>query len=198
MLCYIYVYLTSNFIFLFISYMSSSSEIQDPTSFSGQNMPVNSTFTQTCNLFSQYWKQNSTFPDLTLGRRVPPAATMNLFPVVETPRGTAAQKQQDQSRTMTIFYNSQVVVFGDIAPKKVKEIMKLAEQGAAQKASKPAEPIKNIVVSGSGLPIARRNSIARFFEKRKDRISARTPYQAKDVSKQDGNKTWLGLGAQSQ
>ncbi|XP_076906242.1 protein TIFY 10A-like [Bidens hawaiensis] len=174
--------------------MSSSSEIQDSTSFSGQNMPVNSTFTQTCNLFSQYLKQNSTFPDLTLGRRVSPAATMNLFPVVETPR---AQKQQDQSRTMTIFYNGQVVVFGDLAPEKVKEIMTLAEQGAAQKASKPAEPSKNIVVSGSGLPIARRNSIARFFEKRKDRISARAPYQAKVVSKQDDNKTWLGLGAQS-
>ncbi|XP_076908248.1 protein TIFY 10A-like [Bidens hawaiensis] len=173
--------------------MSSSSEIQDSTSFSGQNMPANSTFTQTFNLFSQYLKQNSTFPDLTLGRRVPLAATMNLFPVVETPR----EKQQDQSRTMTIFYNGQVVVFGDLAPEKVKEIMTLAEQGAAQKA-KPAEPTKNIVASDSGLPIARRNSIARFFEKRKDRILARAPYQAKDVSKQDDNKTWLGLGAQSQ
>ncbi|KAJ0780333.1 putative transcription factor TIFY family [Helianthus annuus] len=185
--------------------MSSSPEIEDSCSFSGQNLPVKapvkSSFSRTCNLFSQYLKENNTFPDLTLGRRAPPAAaTMNLFPMVETPpRATVDQqpKQQDQSRTMTIFYNGQVLVFDDLAPEKVKEIMKLAEQGAAKKAPKPDEPSKNIVVSGSGLPIARRNSIASFLKKRNDRITARSPYQAKDVSKQDDNKTWLGLGAES-
>nr|AXX71272.1 jasmonate ZIM-domain [Echinacea purpurea] len=187
--------------------MSFSPEIEDTCSFSGQNLPVRapgkSSFSRTCTLFSRYLKENSTFPDLTRGRRALPAATMNLFPTVETPRAmvhqqpTTTQKQHDQSNTMTIFYNGQVVVFDDLAPEKVKEIMKLAEQGAALKAPKPEESSKNIVVSGSGLPIARRNSVASFLKKRNDRITARSPYQAKDVSKQDDSKTWLGLGAQS-
>ncbi|KAI7748336.1 hypothetical protein M8C21_027984 [Ambrosia artemisiifolia] len=180
--------------------MSSSPEIEDSCSFSGQNMPVRppekSSFSRTCNLFSQYLKENHTFPDLTLGRRGPTAATMNLFPMIET-QPAAHKQQDDQSRTMTIFYNGQVVVFDDLAPEKVKEVFKLAEQGAAQKARKPDESSKNIVVSGYGLPIARRNSIASFLKKRNDRITALSPYQAKDVPKQDDNKTWLGLGADS-
>ncbi|KAI3742142.1 hypothetical protein L1987_59822 [Smallanthus sonchifolius] len=145
------------------------------------------TFSQTCNLFSQYLKENSTFPDLTLGRRT---ATMSLFPMAETPRATAvaAQKPQDQSRTMTIFYNGQVLVFNDLAPEKVKEIMNLAEQGGAQKPPKT-------VVAASDLPIARKASLARFLEKRKDRV--RSPYPVHDVSKQEDSKEWLGLGARS-
>ncbi|KAI3694437.1 hypothetical protein L1987_77402 [Smallanthus sonchifolius] len=188
--------------FTHLQIMSSSSEVVDSSSFSGQNPPEKFTFTQTCNLFSQYLKGNNTFPDLTLGRRVvPPTATMKLFPMVETPRATvqqpatAVQKRQDQLRTMTMFYNGQVIMFNDLAPEKVEEIMKLAEQGAAPK---PDQHSKNIIVSGSDLPIARKASIARFLEKRKERVTGRSPYEAKDVSKQDEkNKAWLGLGAQS-
>ncbi|KAD3068423.1 hypothetical protein R6Q59_017569 [Mikania micrantha] len=181
--------------------MSSSSEIVDSGRNSSQNMslrpPERSSFSKTCNLFSQYLKENSTFPDLTLGRR---AATMSLFPVTETARATVhtqAQKQQDQSRTMTIFYNGQVIVFNDLAPEKVEEIMKVAEQGVAQKHPKPVEPSNHTVVDNSDLPIARKASLARFLEKRKDRITARSPYQVHDVSKQEDNKEWLGLGARS-
>ena len=136
--------------------------------------------------------------------RVPPStATMNLFPMVETPRAavqqpasTAGQKQQDQSKTMTIFYNGQVIVFNDLSPEKAKEIIKLAENGAPQKPQKLDEPLKNTVVNASDLPIARKASLARFLEKRKDRITSRSPYQVEDVSKQDDSKSWLGLGAQ--
>ncbi|KAD5317428.1 hypothetical protein E3N88_17374 [Mikania micrantha] len=161
--------------------MSSSSEIVDSSSFSGQYTPEKTSFSQTCNVFSD---------------RVPPTATMNLFPAVGITRATVqqpVQKQIDQSRTMTIFYNGQVITFDDLSPEKVKEILKLAEQGAALKPPKPDESSRNIVVSD--LPIARKASIARFLEKRKDRITARSPYQAQDVSKQDDKKTWLGLGS---
>ncbi|KAL8191813.1 hypothetical protein R6Q57_028544 [Mikania cordata] len=217
--------------------MSSSSEIVDSGRNSGQNMslrpPERSSFSKTCNLFSQYLKENSTFPDLTLGRFLISsksklnlsvnvvdeflkyvkfeffmilmcsgrrAATMSLFPVTETARATVhtqAQKQQDQSRTMTIFYNGQVIVFNDLAPEKVEEIMKVAEQGVAQKHPKPDEPSNRTVVANSDLPIARKASLARFLEKRKDRITARSPYQVHDVSKQEDNKEWLGLAARS-
>ncbi|KAJ0928867.1 putative transcription regulator Others family [Helianthus annuus] len=43
------------------------------------------------------------------------------------------------------------------------------------------------------LPIARKASLARFLEKRKDRVTARSPYQVHDVSKQEDSKEWLGL-----
>ncbi|XP_071697580.1 protein TIFY 10A-like [Rutidosis leptorrhynchoides] len=177
--------------------MSTSSEIVDSGRFSGQHTPVRaperSSFSQTCNLFSQYLKENGSFPDLTLGRMVPPStATMNLFPMTETSR---AVQKEDQPKSMTIFYNGQVMVFNDLTPEKVKEIMKLAESGGSPKPPKPEEPLKNTFVSGSDLPIARKASLARFLEKRKDRITARAPYQTQDVSKVDDSKTWLGLGA---
>ncbi|XP_071721444.1 protein TIFY 10A-like [Rutidosis leptorrhynchoides] len=187
--------------------MSTSSEIVDSGWFSGQNTPVRScersSFSQTCNLFSQYLKENGGFPDLTLGRRVlPSTATMNFIPMTETPRAAVPQpaatvpKQHEQSRSMTIVYNGQVMVFNDLGPEKVKEIIKLAESGGSQKPSKPEEPLKNTFVSSSDLPIARKASLARFLEKRKDRITSRSPYQSQDVSKQGDSKAWLGLGAQ--
>ncbi|CAI9297537.1 unnamed protein product [Lactuca saligna] len=195
--------------------MSTSSEIVDSGRFSGQNMPSRapekSSFSQTCNLFSQYLKENATFPDLTLGRRTAPStATMNLFPMAETtptpvqPQTTAGQ---NQSRPMTIFYNGQVIVFNDLAPEKVKEILMLAGKGVPQKPTKPEELSNNMVHDSikiqrpqpvvADLPIARKASLARFLEKRKDRITARSPYQTQGDSKQEDSKTWLGLGAQS-
>lgn len=51
------------------------------------------------------------------------------------------------------------------------------------------------------LPIARRASLHRFLEKRKDRITSRAPYQisssaAASPSKADDGKSWLGLSSQ--
>ncbi|KAJ8751090.1 hypothetical protein K2173_016271 [Erythroxylum novogranatense] len=49
------------------------------------------------------------------------------------------------------------------------------------------------------LPIARRASLHRFLEKRKDRITSKAPYQTATlragVTKPAENKPWLGLGA---
>lgn len=47
------------------------------------------------------------------------------------------------------------------------------------------------------LPIARRASLTRFLEKRKDRLTAKVPYHKPGAGpKQEENKGWLGLGAQ--
>ncbi|MCE2055186.1 hypothetical protein HAX54_042144 [Datura stramonium] len=59
----------------------------------------------------------------------------------------------------------------------------------------PSQPIV------SDLPIARRASLTRFLEKRKDRLTTKVPYQISNphkhtASKQEENKAWLGLGAQ--
>ncbi|MCD7466400.1 hypothetical protein HAX54_003052 [Datura stramonium] len=55
--------------------------------------------------------------------------------------------------------------------------------------------------SVADLPIARRNSLTRFLEKRKDRITATAPYQIcnkkiANSNNDENNKAWLGLGAQ--
>ncbi|XP_008792846.2 protein TIFY 10a [Phoenix dactylifera] len=59
---------------------------------------------------------------------------------------------------------------------------------------KPAE------ANASDMPIARRNSLHRFLEKRKDRINTKAPYQANaaaaasSAAKSEDSKSWLGLG----
>ncbi|KAG8079739.1 hypothetical protein GUJ93_ZPchr0007g5157 [Zizania palustris] len=60
-------------------------------------------------------------------------------------------------------------------------------------AQKPAR------TNASDLPIARKASLHRFLEKRKDRLNAKTPYQASPsdatpVKKEPESQPWLGLG----
>ncbi|KAL6855888.1 hypothetical protein ACP4OV_018690 [Aristida adscensionis] len=65
--------------------------------------------------------------------------------------------------------------------------------GAQVEAQKPAR------TNASDMPIARKASLHRFLEKRKDRLNAKTPYQAspsdaKPVKKEPESQPWLGLG----
>ncbi|XP_008784340.1 protein TIFY 10a [Phoenix dactylifera] len=55
--------------------------------------------------------------------------------------------------------------------------------------------------NASDMPIARKNSLHRFLEKRKDRISTKAPYQvnasspaAAEATKPEHSKSWLNLG----
>lgn len=128
---------------------------------------------------------------------------------------------------MTIFYGGQVFVFNDFPAEKAEEIMVLASKGRTTNnpnvfsynnltllPSKPAESSSTSVsitagnqkpvnpITTSDLPIARRHSLARFLEKRKDRITSKGPYtmmgsnaMAVSSSKpEESNKAWLGLG----
>ncbi|GMI92650.1 jasmonate-zim-domain protein 1 [Hibiscus trionum] len=121
---------------------------------------------------------------------------------------------------MTIFYGGQVIVFNDFPADKAKEIMLLASKSSSQtKSSNPTpftssrtrSPIESRIgvpptskavqparrpVPGD-LPIARRASLHRFLEKRKDRITTQAPYQITSSAASRDSKSWLGLAAQS-
>ncbi|KAF3623880.1 putative polygalacturonase-like [Capsicum annuum] len=150
--------------------------------------------------------------------------SMNLF----LQGATKAESSIDKSQ-MTIFYAGQVIVFNDFPADKAKEIMLMASNNAnntQNPINKQAEstvdlvtPAVNIVPPSlantsiqehqmtsqpivSDLPIARRASLTRFLEKRKDRLTAKVPYQTSTPHKhtanpkKEENKAWLGLGAQ--
>ncbi|KAE8675977.1 putative polygalacturonase-like [Hibiscus syriacus] len=137
---------------------------------------------------------------------------------------TNTKKSEPQTAQMTIFYGGQVVSFSDFPADKAKEIMLLASKSSSQtdnvnptlftssRTTSPIEssfgvpPISKSVqpaqrpVPGD-LPIARRASLHRFLEKRKDRITTKAPYlitsSAASPSKSGDSKSWLGLAAPS-
>lgn len=191
--------------------MSTSSMILDSAKFSGQRAARGSSdkssFSQTCNLLSQYMKEKGALGTEIFRRPVAPPTTMNLFPTADKPMQEIPLKSTPEAGPMTIFYGGQVIVFNDFPAEKAKEIMMLAGKGNSTTPSniiqKPTEaanlqrPPKPTI---SGLPIARTASLTRFLEKRKDRIVARAPYASpsgKAPVKPVENKSWLGLAAQS-
>ncbi|CAL0327868.1 unnamed protein product [Lupinus luteus] len=98
---------------------------------------------------------------------------------------------------LTIFYGGQVIVFDDFPADKADELMSLAGKGISQSntyslsqpsfahnlvrtsadSSAPLIPQPSLRPVVSDLPIARKASLHRFLEKRKDRIATKAPYQ---------------------
>ncbi|KAG6514338.1 protein TIFY 10a-like [Zingiber officinale] len=122
----------------------------------------------------------------------------------EDPRG--AEKSQ-----LTIFYGGKVLVFNSFPAEKAKDLIRMASEGnstaqnfsyAPTVASSTSLSRQNsTLVNLSDLPIARKGSLQRFLEKRKDRIDARAPYQVPPTPQmltssknQENRKSWFGLG----
>ncbi|KAF0908135.1 hypothetical protein E2562_022950 [Oryza meyeriana var. granulata] len=138
-----------------------------------------------------------------------------------------AREQEQEKRQLTIFYGGKVLVFNDFPADKAKGLMQLASKGSpvAQNVTAPAPttvtdntkvhvampaPVSSLPTAqvdaqkparanASDLPIARKASLHRFLEKRKDRLNAKTPYQASPsdatpVKKEPESQPWLGLG----
>jgi jasmonate ZIM domain-containing protein len=168
--------------------------------------PERSNFAQTCSLLSKYMKERRNFgsSDLSLlgaesTNQLPTTTTLNLLTNLENSpdnggeSDSVSRKMSNNggAQIMTIFYGGRVLVFNDLPADKAKESMALAYAAAAT-ASASGNGAGNIIPDlnivstpppiqprshGSDLPIARRNSLHRFLEKRKDRSLARAPYQ---------------------
>ncbi|KAK3220547.1 hypothetical protein Dsin_014517 [Dipteronia sinensis] len=136
------------------------------------------------------------------------ATTMDLLPILENSSAAKDCTKQSSNQMMTIFYAGKVIVFNDFPAEKAKEIMVLAagstsnnNSASALEKAAFATPDLNIASSHHGscintinnmnatqkLPFyhhhqKRKASLHRFFEKRKDRITAKSPYHVNNIN----------------
>ncbi|XP_017232970.1 protein TIFY 10A isoform X2 [Daucus carota subsp. sativus] len=172
---------------------------------SGNAPPEKLRFSQTCNLLSQFLKGKGSIRDLNfepekLGTKN--EEPINLFsphaPALTTLQDSSEKQASIDTRTaqMTIFYAGQVLVVDNLPAANAKEVMQLASKynnanKAADNFCGTSKPSASATIQArdnqaqppdSDLPIARRASLHRFLEKRKDRASARAPYQFNNTS----------------
>lgn len=130
----------------------------------------------------------------------------------------SVNKPVPETKEMTIFYGGRVFVFNDVSAEKAKEITTFANKAsnhvsstfASRPTQRPREtpnaigsnlannmPVARISSSiASDVPIARKASLTRFLEKRKNRVLTRAPYEKSYSSAsfpKENNKSWLGL-----
>uniref|UniRef100_A0A0D9Z2Z3 Protein TIFY n=1 Tax=Oryza glumipatula TaxID=40148 RepID=A0A0D9Z2Z3_9ORYZ len=201
--------------------MAGSSEQQLVANAAAATVAGNgSRFAVTCGLLRQYMKEHSGsnggggfLPAVTAMSLMTGGAdaeeeapevrkTMELFPQqAGTLKDTQERKEITEKAQLTIFYGGSVVVFDDFPAEKAGELMKLAgsrdstaaaavsDAGAA--AGQPCLP---------DMPIARKVSLQRFLEKRKNRIVVAEPLpesekkeaeSSKRAKKDDGGASWL-------
>ncbi|KAJ0983789.1 hypothetical protein J5N97_002145 [Dioscorea zingiberensis] len=128
--------------------------------------------------------------------------TMDLFPKLCSPQDSKADKSSLENSPLTIIYDGKVLVFDNFPAAKARDLLQIANKGSiGTQASIPATATVQQSPNYSGVPIARRASLHRFLEKRKQRINSKAPYQLTDdgslasESKLKNGGSWLGLGS---
>ncbi|MCL7022733.1 hypothetical protein MKW94_007348 [Papaver nudicaule] len=217
------------------------------SSSAAQEVLKSKNFSNTCNLLSQYLKENKgAAMNLASAAEASPMVTsssvhnrevksMDLFPqhagVSLTPN-TVEIENTSESAQMTIFYGGRIVVLDNLAADKAKQVLGFAKNISIE-SNNVVAPTNDLIrkdlmppprpqqqqkqqpiVSGFSslyktavdVPAAKNSSLQRFLAKRKERISARAPYQVMASSSSstpedsqaqanniDESKTWLGL-----
>ncbi|XP_078154981.1 protein TIFY 10a-like [Carex rostrata] len=145
-------------------------------------------------------------------------SAMDLFPQ-ETGFGSShplSKSIEPGTNQLTIFYGGKVLVFDNFPAEKAKDLMNIVNKGTATSQAEPTNntpppvPVPAPVPvqrparpTVPDLPIARKASLHRFLEKRKDRLNARAPYQVStspekpSLQKQGETQPWLGLAPQA-
>lgn len=104
----------------------------------------------------------------------------------------ATMETEPKSAPLTIFYEGKIFVFDNFPAEKVEELVLLGSSGSKNCPSSSgfvSTPMPEIIKTSdspavasrpgptSDIPIARRASLHRFFDKRKDRVASKAPYQ---------------------
>jgi jasmonate ZIM domain-containing protein len=132
-----------------------------------------------------------------------PPTTMPLMPGADvTPdvREEEPSEATTQLAPLTIMYGHRVVVFDDFPSYRVAELLVLV-------AERERPDLPGAGGTTTDIPVARKASLQRFMEKRRDRLVARAPYAARpapassneerrnlQAGEQDAGSSWLGLG----
>ncbi|XP_039035539.1 protein TIFY 9-like [Hibiscus syriacus] len=113
-----------------------------------------------------------------------PKEPQSLFPALPlAPDARAASENGPETAPLTIFYNGTVSVF-NVPRDKVERILKHAVEGVSKnfksidsKVRTPTSDQQQLLETLEGdLPIARRKSLQRFLEKRKERLTCAFSY----------------------
>ncbi|KAG6518027.1 protein TIFY 10a-like [Zingiber officinale] len=141
--------------------------------------------------------------------------SIDLFPQesTEKERVKALEAKQREMGQLTIFYAGKVLVFNNYPADKARDLMQMTSKecvvsAGAECTSRPEPNLSTATAppphsfpkpNSSDMPIARRHSLHRFLEKRKDRIHSKAPYQGNSSSpmkesKPESSQPWLNLG----
>nr|CAD1826062.1 unnamed protein product [Ananas comosus var. bracteatus] len=151
-------------------------------------------FSLACSLLSQYMKEKKSFggcisptnhhePDAGIDLNAPESTELH-FPEFTSHTVDVSYKGQNVNKEGT---NEQLTIF--YGGKCWFSTIFLAKRGhvAVAQSTLPS----TIQTTASDMPIARRNSLHRFLQKRKHRINSKAPYQTNVVKPEEDNKSWL-------